>query len=158
MGRSAFRLCECTAQRDTNRQRTAIPGRRSLSKLLRRFIARVQSIAFCRGVGTLNKWRRLSCFPGCGTVKPEIQSKGHNRGNYCGEFAVVDNSGMVHPFTRPLGIREDATYAQTKHPAEALGATSGVKPLPLGAVGICKYRAGASGSRRLFLPDKAHWN
>jgi hypothetical protein len=62
---------------------------------------------------------------------------------YSDEFAVVDNSGNVHPFTRPLGIREDSTYAQTKYPAEILGATSGVKPLPLGAVVICKYEAGA---------------
>ena len=62
---------------------------------------------------------------------------------YSDEFAVVDNSCKVHPFTRPLGIREDATYAQTKYTAEALGATSGVKPLPLGAVVICKYKAGA---------------
>jgi hypothetical protein len=62
---------------------------------------------------------------------------------YSDEFAVVDDSGRVHPFTRPLGIREDSTYAQTKYTAEKLGATSGVKPLPLGAVVICKYQAGA---------------
>ena len=62
---------------------------------------------------------------------------------YSDEFAVVDDSGKVHPFTRPLGIREDSTYAQTNYTAEKLGATSGVKPLPLGAVVICKYKAGA---------------
>jgi hypothetical protein len=62
---------------------------------------------------------------------------------YSDEFAVVDDFGKVHPFPRPLGIREDATYAQTKYSAEKLGATSGVRPLPLGAVVICKYKAGA---------------
>jgi hypothetical protein len=62
---------------------------------------------------------------------------------YSDEFAVVDDSGNVHPFPRPLGIREDATYAQTKYSAEQLGATSGLKPLPVGAVVMCKYRAGA---------------
>ena len=62
---------------------------------------------------------------------------------YSDEFAVVDDSGKVHPFPRPLGIREDSTYAQTNYTAENLGATSGVKPLPLGAVVICKYKAGA---------------
>jgi hypothetical protein len=62
---------------------------------------------------------------------------------YSDEFAVVDDSGNVHPFTRPLGIREDATYSQTKYTAETLGAISGVKPLPLGVVAICKYKAGA---------------
>src|SRR5882757_5558585 len=62
---------------------------------------------------------------------------------YSDEFAVVDNSGNVHPFPRPLGIREDSTYAQTKYTPEMLGAASGVKPLPLGAVVLCKYKAGA---------------
>src|SRR5258708_12360713 len=59
---------------------------------------------------------------------------------YSDEFAVVDNSGNVHPFPRPLGIREDSTYAQTKYTPEMLGAASGVKPLPLGAGVLCKYK------------------
>jgi hypothetical protein len=62
---------------------------------------------------------------------------------YSDEFAVVDSSGLVHPFARPLGIREDSSYAQTKCSAEELGATSGVKPLPMGMAVICKYEAGA---------------
>ena len=62
---------------------------------------------------------------------------------YSDEFAVVDSSGLVHPFARALGIREDSSYAQTKYSAEELGATSGVKPLPMGMAVICKYEAGA---------------
>jgi hypothetical protein len=62
---------------------------------------------------------------------------------YSDEFAVVDDLGRVHPFSRPLGIREDSTFAQTKYSAETLGAASGVKPLPLGAVVLCQYRPGA---------------
>ncbi len=61
---------------------------------------------------------------------------------YSDEFAVVDDSGLVHPFPRPLGIREDSSYAQTKYSAETLGATSGVKPLPMSMAVICKYEAG----------------
>jgi hypothetical protein len=61
---------------------------------------------------------------------------------YSDEFAVVDDSGLVHPFPRPLGIREDSSYAQTKYSAETLGAASGVKPLPMGIAVICKYEAG----------------
>ncbi len=38
---------------------------------------------------------------------------------YSDEFAVVDNSGLVHPFARPLGIRDDFSRAQTKYTAEA---------------------------------------
>jgi hypothetical protein len=62
---------------------------------------------------------------------------------YSDEFAVVDNFGMVHPFSRPLGIREDSTFAQTKYSAGTFGAASGTKPLPLGAVVLCNYEAGA---------------
>lgn len=62
---------------------------------------------------------------------------------YSDEFAPVDNSGWVHPFARPLGIREEPAYAQTKYTAETLGAASGVKPLPMGMAVICKYEAGA---------------
>jgi len=62
---------------------------------------------------------------------------------YSDEFAVVDSSGLVHPFARPLGIREDSSYRQTKYSAEELGATSGVKPLPMGMAVICKYESGA---------------
>ena len=62
---------------------------------------------------------------------------------YSDEFAAVDNSGLVHPFARPLGIREDPSFAQTKYTAERLGAASGVKPLPMGMAVICNYEAGA---------------
>jgi hypothetical protein len=62
---------------------------------------------------------------------------------YSDEFAVVDNSGLVHPFARPLGIRGEPSYAQTKYTAEKLGATSGVKPLPMGMAVICKYETAA---------------
>ncbi|HKV78441.1 MAG TPA: hypothetical protein VJP02_09890 [Candidatus Sulfotelmatobacter sp.] len=61
---------------------------------------------------------------------------------YSDEFAIVDNSGLLRPFPRPLGIR-DSSYVQSKYSAEALGATSGVKPLPMGMAVICNYEAGA---------------
>jgi hypothetical protein len=62
---------------------------------------------------------------------------------YSDEFAVVDNSGLVHPFARPLGIRDDSSHAQIKYTAEGLGAASGVKPLPMGIAVICKFETGA---------------
>lgn len=62
---------------------------------------------------------------------------------YSDEFAIVDDSGLVHPFARPLGIRDDPSYAQTKYTAEGLGARSGIKPLPMGMAVICKFEKGA---------------
>ena len=40
---------------------------------------------------------------------------------YSDEYAVIDDTGLVHPFARPLGIREEGSYVQTKCAAEALG-------------------------------------
>jgi hypothetical protein len=62
---------------------------------------------------------------------------------YSDEFAVIDDAGLVHPFARPLGIREKGSYAQSKCTAEALGAATGVRPLPIGAVVIGEYKKGA---------------
>jgi hypothetical protein len=62
---------------------------------------------------------------------------------YSDEFAVVDNLGLVHPFARPLGIREEGSGAQTKYTAERLGATTGVGPLPVGIAVISEYQKGA---------------
>jgi hypothetical protein len=61
---------------------------------------------------------------------------------YSDEFAVVDNSGLVHPFARPLGIREEGSQFQTKYSAESFGAASGARPLPVGMAVICEYKAG----------------
>jgi hypothetical protein len=62
---------------------------------------------------------------------------------YSDEFAVVDNLGLVHPFARPLGIREEGSGAQTKCTVERLGATAGVGPLPVGIAVISEYQKGA---------------
>jgi hypothetical protein len=62
---------------------------------------------------------------------------------YSDEFAVIDNLGLVHPFARPLGIREGDSGAQTKYTAERLSATTGVGPLPVGIVVISEYQKGA---------------
>jgi hypothetical protein len=62
---------------------------------------------------------------------------------YSDEFAVVDNSGRVHPFARPLGIRESGTTSQTKYTAEEFGATAGVEPLPISTVVVSEYDASA---------------
>src|SRR6267142_2291412 len=62
---------------------------------------------------------------------------------YSDEFAVVDDSGRVHPFARPLRIREEDSYIQTPCPAEKFGAATGVAPLTVGMTVICEYQKGA---------------
>ena len=59
---------------------------------------------------------------------------------YSDEFAVIDEKGRVHPFAKPLSIREGA---QTRRePAEALGAV-GTGPLPIGLIAFSTYRCAA---------------
>lgn len=58
------------------------------------------------------------------------------------EFAVIDRDGLVHPYAKPLSIR-GADQWQTDHPVSSFGAASGTEPLPLGAVVVTRFRAGA---------------
>ena len=59
---------------------------------------------------------------------------------YSDEFAVFDRHGCVHPFSRPLGLRLDATGKQTKRCAHELGGKVGTKPIPVGLVIVTKYK------------------
>ena len=63
---------------------------------------------------------------------------------YSDEYAVLDASGIVHPFARPLAIRIDGGR-QKKYLAETLGAVSGTEPISVGLVLLSSYRA------------RAHW-
>ena len=60
---------------------------------------------------------------------------------YSDEFAVLDRAGRVHPFARPLAIRDGALTHRV--PVAALGAETGTTPLPIGLVLVTSYRAGA---------------
>lgn len=62
---------------------------------------------------------------------------------YSDEFAVLDDLGHVHPFARPLGIREGNNDSQTRYSADELGARSGAKPLPASLIVVADYQPGA---------------
>ena len=62
---------------------------------------------------------------------------------YSDEFAVLDRAGRVHPFARPLAIRDGSTALTRLVPVAALGAETGTTPLPIGLVLVTSYRAGA---------------
>ena len=52
-------------------------------------------------------------------------------------------TGRVHPFARPLAIRDGSTASTRRVPVAALGAETGTTPLPIGLVLVTSYRAGA---------------
>lgn len=61
---------------------------------------------------------------------------------YSDEFAVLDERGRVHPYPRPLRIR-DADDLGRRVTADAMGARSGRRSLPVGLVAATRYEAGA---------------
>jgi hypothetical protein len=68
---------------------------------------------------------------------------------YSDEYAVLDERGEVHPYARPLSIRQGGDRPR-RCSAEALGGRRGIRPLPVGLVVITEYRAGAAWEPRLL--------
>ena len=62
---------------------------------------------------------------------------------YSDEFAVLDQRGLVHPYARPLQIRETGGLRQTKRSVEDLGGVAGQVPLPVGLVVLSRFKSGA---------------
>jgi hypothetical protein len=62
---------------------------------------------------------------------------------YSDEYAVFDSRGRVHPFAKPLELREEGEYAQTKVSVAELGGQSGIKPLSVGLVLMTQFKSGA---------------
>lgn len=62
---------------------------------------------------------------------------------YSDEFAVLDHLGRVHPFLKPLAVRENGNGQQVKQEIESVGGHSGSKPMPVGLVVATSYRPGA---------------
>lgn len=62
---------------------------------------------------------------------------------YSDEYAVLDSRGRVHPFLKPLELREEGKFVQRKITAAELGGQSGTKPLPVGLVLMTRFKSGA---------------
>ncbi|MBI3798296.1 MAG: hypothetical protein HY268_15195 [Deltaproteobacteria bacterium] len=74
---------------------------------------------------------------------------------YSDEYAVFDARGRVHPFPRPLSIRDETGRLLKKCPAQALGGTIGVKPLPVGLIIVSEYRRGSRWRPQILSPGQA---
>jgi hypothetical protein len=73
---------------------------------------------------------------------------------YSDEYAVLDRSGRVHPFARPLSIREEASTVRRKQAVETFGGHAGSEPLPVGLVLVSRYRMGAQWRPRRLTPGQ----
>lgn len=74
---------------------------------------------------------------------------------YSDEYAVIDARGRVHPYSKPLSLREDTGKRPRKCTAEALGSVCGVRPLPVGLVAVSQYKPGARWRPRRLSPGRA---
>ncbi len=73
---------------------------------------------------------------------------------YSDEYAVFDSRGRVHPFSKPIEIREEGSLKQSKIDVVDLGGQSGTKPLPVGLVLMTRYQSGAQWRPRKITPGK----
>ncbi|HEY6231421.1 MAG TPA: hypothetical protein VIW64_09155 [Pyrinomonadaceae bacterium] len=73
---------------------------------------------------------------------------------YSDEYAVFDARGRVHPFSKPIELREEGKYEQRKVTATELGGRHGTKPLPVGLVLMTRFERGARWRPRTLTPGK----
>lgn len=72
---------------------------------------------------------------------------------YSDEFAAFDRRGRVHPFPKPLSIREPSGGCR-RVTAEDLGGRVGSRPIRVGLVVSSSYREGASWGPRTATPGE----
>ena len=92
-------------------------------------------------------------FSGKTTLVAELLRAGATY--YSDEFAVFDARGRVHPYPKPLSIREKDGNRTRSLPAEALGSLQGIKPLPVNLVVLPRYRSGARWRPTRLSPGRA---
>ena len=80
---------------------------------------------------------------------------------YSDEYAVFDERGYVHPYPKPLSVRQEGGERPKQCSIESLGGRSGKKPVPVGLVVLTQYqtegrwrpRAVSAGQSALALLD-----
>jgi hypothetical protein len=70
---------------------------------------------------------------------------------YSDEFAVIGRDGLVHPYAKPISMRNGG-LEQTHHEVESLGWVAGNEPLPLGMIVVTTYKPGAEWNPRRLSP------
>jgi hypothetical protein len=84
-------------------------------------------------------------FSGKTTLTAELVRAGATY--YSDEFAVLDPEGRVHPYLKPLSVREGGTQRQRKVAVEEFGGRSAKGPLPVGLVVVSEFSDTARGWR-----------
>jgi hypothetical protein len=72
---------------------------------------------------------------------------------YSDDFALIDTTGLVHPYPKPLSVR-DHQQVQNDHDIERFGGIAGDKPLRICAVVFTGYRPGADWTPTQLSPGR----
>lgn len=73
---------------------------------------------------------------------------------YSDEYAVLDRKGLVHPFPRPLSVRDSSGCVPRRITAEAVGAKIGATPLPVGLIVATHYEQQGRWRPRALSPGR----
>src|SRR5438132_3549299 len=73
---------------------------------------------------------------------------------YSDEYAVFDSHGRVHPFLKPLELRQSGKHKQSKVDIREIGGHSGTKPLSVGLVLMTQFKEGARWRPRKLTSGK----
>jgi hypothetical protein len=77
---------------------------------------------------------------------------------YSDEFAVLDSQGRVHPYPKPISIRQGDPLPPLKRRPEAEGWEVGSDSLPIGLIAFTEYKSGAKWRPKKLTPGKAVLN
>lgn len=91
-------------------------------------------------------------FTGKSTLVAELIRAGATY--YSDEYAVFDSRGRVHPFSKPLELRQDGNHKQSKIDIAEMGGQAGTKPLEVGLVLMTQFKDGARWRPRKLTSGK----
>jgi hypothetical protein len=80
-------------------------------------------------------------FTGKTTLVKEFLRRGATY--YSDEYAILDKNGRVHPYPRPLMVRDSVNGRQIKVATSKLGYRAGAKPIRIGLILVTFYRRSA---------------
>ncbi len=74
---------------------------------------------------------------------------------YSDEYAVFDTDGRVHPYSRPLSVRQETGERVKRCPVEELGGKSGTESLSVGLIAHIQYQPDAQWNPKQMSPGEA---
>lgn len=92
-------------------------------------------------------------FAGKTTLIAELVKAGATY--FSDEYAVLDETGHVHPFAKPLSLRETRASRQRETTVETLGGVAATKPLPVGLVVMTQYSGHARWNPETLTPRES---